>query len=162
MSAWWVEAFGDPCRSCDYNWSVSLDAAMARVSDSPERYRILLHDHSGRERLPELSWSAKGYVFHVADNLRIWAERLTAASAGATDPITEYDDNLLARARAYEQLPIGAAIWSLHKAVDCWKESVVVADETAVVLNHPRRGALSVLDVVRSNCHDVVHHEWDI
>lgn len=162
MSGWWIEVFGDPCRSCAYHWSVSLDAATARVSDCPKRLGALLHGHDGRERHPELSWTAKAYVAHVADNLRIWAERMAAASAGVTAQIGEYDDNLLAQARAYEQMPLEGALWSLGKAVDCWEESVAAADAKMVVLNHPVRGKLSVLDVVRSNCHDVVHHEWDI
>jgi hypothetical protein len=162
MLGWWVDTFGDPCRSCGFDWSIAADKATVNVAHSPERYTALLGGLDGRQRHPDLSWSVKAYVFHVADNLRIWAERLAAASAGSVGPIAPYDDNLLAQARAYEQMPIEAALWSLRQSVECWKECVHAAGAAAVVLNHPERGWLTVLEVVRSNCHDVVHHEWDI
>jgi hypothetical protein len=157
-----VVAFGDPCRGCGFSWSISKDRAIAQVSSIPDRLGALLSNTDGSQRHPQLSWSAKAYVFHVADNLRIWGERLAASSAGATDSLAEYDDNLLAKARAYEQLPLQAAMWSLQCSVQCWAEAVELATQSATVLHHPTRGILTVSDVVLGNCHDAHHHEWDI
>jgi len=162
MPGWWVDTFGDPCRSCGFDWGIVAEDAIITVLRAPERFAALVSGLDGRQRHPELSWSAKAYVFHVADNLRIWAERLAAAGAGSVSPIATYDDILLAQARAYEQMPLEAALWSLRHSVQCWEESVHAAGGAGVVLNHPERGKLTVLEVVRSNCHDVIHHEWDI
>lgn len=162
MAGWWVDAYGDPCGSCGFDWSIDADEATQKVAHSPARYASLLSGLDGTQRHPELTWSAKAYVFHVADNLRIWAERFAAARAGSVEPLASYDDRLLAQARAYEQMPLEAALWSLRQSVECWEESVAAADEASVVLDHPARGQLTVLEIVRSNCHDVVHHEWDI
>jgi hypothetical protein len=41
-------------------------------------------------------------------------------------------------------------------------EAVTLATERNVVLHHPERGRLTVLDVARSNAHDAYHHRWDI
>jgi hypothetical protein len=162
MDPWWVAAFGDPCRGCGFSWTTSEDQAIAEVSSIPDRFGSLLSGKDGSQHHPELSWSAKAYVFHVADNLRIWGERLAASCAGAVDALAEYDDNLLAEARSYEQMPLQAAMWSLQCSVQGWLEAVQLATQCGAVLHHPHRGILRVPDVVRSNCHDAHHHEWDI
>ncbi len=162
VNPWWVVAYGDPCRACGFNWSLSTELAIAEVSAIPGRYGALISGKDASRHHAELSWSAKAYIFHVADNLRIWAERLAASCAGATGLLAEYDDNLLAEVRGYEQMPLEAAMWSLESSVRCWIEAVELATQRGSVLHHPHRGALTVPDVVLSNCHDAHHHEWDI
>jgi hypothetical protein len=101
-------------------------------------------------------------VCHVADNLRIWAERLAGSALGASGQVANYDGDLLARARAYEGVPTQASLWSLQRASGDWLEAFGLAVDKGVVLLHPERGEQSTLDVARSNAHDVHHHEWDI
>jgi hypothetical protein len=55
-----------------------------------------------------------------------------------------------------------AALWSLGHAARDWAEAVALARAAEVVLVHPDRGELSVLDVARGNAHDADHHGWDI
>lgn len=162
MPRWWVETFGDPCRSCGYKWTIAEPVAVARVATAPARYAELLGSATGGERHPGLAWSVKAYVFHVADNLRIWAERLGVACVGGGASVVAYDDNLLAQARAYEQMTLAGALWALEESVGCWTRSISAASQVQVQLDHPQRGILSVSDVIRSNCHDVDHHEWDV
>ncbi len=162
MPQWFVEEFGDPCRECGYAWSTTLQSALDHVARAPARYASLLEGTNGSQRHPGLKWPAKSYVFHVADNLRIWSERLAAAVAGASDAVAPYDDNLLADARNYDRMPLEAALWALTRAADDWRKVVTLATEHDVRLVHPQRGTLTVEEIVLSNCHDVLHHEWDI
>ncbi len=163
VQEWFIDAFGDPCRQCGYVWSsATLDSALEQLAGGPARYSSLLAGTDGSQRHPALKWSAKAYVFHVADNLRIWTERLAGALAGASRTVAPYDDNLLADARNYEEMPIQAALWSLTKAVEDWGHVVTRARDADVQLSHPERGTLTVREVAVSNVHDAVHHEWDI
>jgi hypothetical protein len=59
----------------------------------------------------------------------IWAERLAGAALGSTRTVSPYDGDLLARARAYEGVPIEDALWSLGRAVVDWKAAVLLAAE---------------------------------
>lgn len=113
-------------------------------------------------RHPDLEWSAVAYVCHIADNLRIWAERLAGAALGSTTPVSSYDGDLLARARVYDGVPVEGALWSLGRAVADWKAAVLLAAERNVVLQHPERGRQTVEDVALNNAHDAHHHIWDI
>ena len=85
MKTWGAGFYGDPCRECGYSWSISPEEANALIADAPRRYAELLDGADGNARHPALTWSAKAYVCHVADNLRNWAERIVNASSGGTD-----------------------------------------------------------------------------
>jgi len=159
---WGTSLYGDPCRECGYDWAISLEDALSIMAAIPARYAALLGDNDGSQRHPDLAWSAGAYVCHVTDNLRIWAERLAGCALGGHRHVSGYDENLLARARAYERVPIAGALWSLRHAVDNWTEAVDLALRGRIVLIHAERGAQTALDVVRNNTHDAYHHEWDI
>ena len=159
---WATGVYGDPCRQCGFSWSISRSEAIDLVLGSPERLSSSLAGSDGTAGRSDLSWNARGYVEHVSDNLRIWAERLAGRALGATGPVTYYDNELLAIARSYLDLPLEGALWSLAKAVEDWKVAVDLASDRGVSIHHPDRGDLSVLDVIMSNAHDVFHHEWDI
>jgi len=161
MNTWSEETYGDPCRECGFSFGISMEAAISTVLGAPERYERLVAGRTGSERHPGLAWPVSGYVCHVADNTRIWAERYAGAADG-TREIATYDENLLATARSYDKVPLAGAMWSLRKAVVDWREAVEQADRGNMVILHPERGELSVLDAVLSNTHDVIHHEWDI
>jgi hypothetical protein len=162
MNDWGASVYGDPCPECGFSWAISMPDAVSLVTDLPSVYRLLVADRSGHEQLPGLRWSVTDYVIHVADNLRIWAERLMGVVDGAPPLVGNYDENELARARHYEEIPIQAAMWSLTRSVDDWLTSVELSPDSGVVLVHPARGELTLSDVVLSNAHDGLHHQWDI
>jgi hypothetical protein len=124
MSDWGRAIYGDPCRECGYDWSISQQEALSVVASIPARYAELLRNRDGRQRHPSLDWSVGAYACHVGDNLRIWAERLAGASLGSSRRVVPYDQDLLARTRGYEHVPLEAALWSLERAVGDWLEEV--------------------------------------
>jgi hypothetical protein len=162
MDDWGASVYGDPCRECGFSWAISIPDVLAQVSALPSVYRALLADRSGREQHPGLGWSASGYVSHVADNLRIWAERLMGVVGGAPPEVGHYDENELAQARNYRAIPVEAALWSLSRSVHDWLVSVEATADAGVVLVHPERGELTRSDVVLANAHDALHHQRDI
>jgi hypothetical protein len=162
MQVWGAARYGDPCRECGFDWSLSFDAAVELVAGMPTRYASLLSGRDASARHPDLGWTAGGYVCHVTDNLRIWAERLAGAGLGGPAEVPGYDENLLGRAREYNQVPITGALWSLRSAAQDWATAIALAAGEKVVLQHAGRGAQTVLDVARNNAHDAFHHGWDI
>ena len=159
---WGPALYGDPCRDCSFDWSVTPDEAMGLVAELSSQFRTLLHGCDGSERHPELGWSAGAYVCHVTDNLRIWAERLTGARLSGVLQVPGYDQDLLAQARHYDEVALSGAQWSLANAVELWLESVRAGLASHVVLNHATRGRMTTADVARANAHDGSHHVWDV
>ena len=162
MDTWGSALYGDPCRECGFQWSVSLDDATVLISEVPTSYEQILVSATGAERHPDLGWSVGAYVCHVADNLHIWAERLAGPKAGAGGVIGAYDQDLLGVARAYEKISLAAAKWSLRRAVGEWLEVVARSGSIEVLLIHPERGGLTLEDIACANAHDAHHHLWDI
>lgn len=163
MERWGAELYGDPCAGCGYDWSLTPREAMAVVEGLPERFGRLLSSCTGDERHPDLAWGPIGYVCHVVDNLRTWAEGLAAGARLCSQVgVPGYDPDLLAEARRYHKIAPAAALWSLERAVAAWSESVSVALERGVVLQHAARGIQRAEDVARNNAHDSYHHAWDI
>lgn len=162
MSEWGATVYGEPCRACGFSWQVSVGDAVVLVAEVPGTYGRTLVGATGTERHPELDWSVSAYVSHVADNLRIWAERLAGIAAGAPPEVAGYDENTLARAREYPRIPLQAALWSLSRSVAGWQYAVGQTRRTGVILIHPERGGQSLSDVVLTNAHDAFHHRWDI
>jgi hypothetical protein len=132
---------------------------VARIA---ERYADLLAGTDGRARHPDLQWDAGGYVCHVTDNLRIWAERLAGAACGGGTAVPGYDADLLGRARGYNLVPVEGALWSLRRAGQNWVDALALAEPSDVVLRHAGRGEQRVADVISNNAHDAFHHGWDI
>jgi hypothetical protein len=160
--AWGSATYGNPCRECGHNWDISREAALREVASIQDAFRAVIGTSDADQIHPDLSWSAKGYVLHVGDNLRIWAERLETRMAGGPELVATYDDNLLAAARNYEKLPLATAWVTLEWSVKEWLEAVERALVRQPQLLHPERGWLSVEDVIATNCHDVSHHLWDV
>jgi hypothetical protein len=128
----------------------------------PAAFAEALSGASGDERHADLTWSAGAYVSHVADNLRIWTERLMGVALGAAPFVGGYDESELARARNYELIPLEAALWSLRLFVAEWRKAVKISRREGTVLIHPERGELDLSAVVLSNTHDAHHHHWDV
>jgi hypothetical protein len=161
MSSWGPRTYGDPCRECGFSWGIVRSDAEAILARLPERLTKLLANASGSERHPDLEWSVTGYVAHVGDNLRIWAERVAGITRGGSRNVGRYDENALSQARVYDSLSLLGALWSLERAIRDWLEAVAAAPADLMMI-HSERGEVSLDDVVRSNVHDAVHHEWDI
>jgi len=117
---------------------------------------------TGTERLPDLGWNVSGYIAHMTDNTRIWAERLIAVARGADAHVVPYDPDLLAESRHYNDVALQGATWSFRIAVADWLNAVDEADPAGVVILHSERGAMELSDVVTSNAHDAFHHRCDI
>lgn len=162
MDNWGTSHYGNPCRECGYEWTLSTANAVSLVSNLPDSYRELLDGKSGNEQHSQRSWSVTEYVTHVADNLRIWAERLMGVVGGAPHLVASYDENVLARARNYREISIQAAMWSLTRSVEDWLAAIKASATSGVVLLHPQRGEMTLSDVAHANAHDAIHHQWDI
>jgi hypothetical protein len=162
MNQWGTSVYGDPCHQCGFRWTGTLAEARATVAGIPAAYVRLLAGATGRERHHDLGWSAGEYVCHVADNLRIWAERLMGVAEGGPTRVGGYEENELARARDYPSISLPAALWSLGRSVEDWQRAVDRSDTAGIVLVHPERGAQTLVEVALSNAHDAVHHGWDI
>ena len=68
-NVWWIEEWGNPCRECGFDWAQSPESVIVAVEALPAAF-VPLAGHTGDETAVDTSWSAKAYVFHVADNLR--------------------------------------------------------------------------------------------
>lgn len=161
-NSWWISEYGDPCRECGFDWAQTPDAAIARVEALPERYAALLAGRTGDERAPGASWSAKAYVFHVADNLRIFAERLEGVAAGGSTALAAYDQDELAAARNYGAMSVQSALWSLRTATAAWAKAARDALARPTTYVHAERGELNAAEITRGPAHDAVHHCWDV
>jgi uncharacterized damage-inducible protein DinB len=162
MSDWNTTTYGEPCQECGYSFTISQPAALELLIDLPSTFGAALEGAGGDERHPDLSWSVTAYVSHVADNLRIWAERLAGGFAGASTAIAAYDEDDLAAVRSYEKIPLQAARWSLGRAVGDITEASARANATGVVLDHPERGEMTLHEVLVAIAHDAYHHVYDV
>jgi len=161
MDRWAGALYGDPCRECAFSFSTGLNAALTYLAQAPAAYRDLVGEADGTERHPDLSWSVGAYVCHVADNLRIWAERLAGAAEGFNN-VAPYDQDLLARSRSYRDIPLAAALWSLERGRSDLAVAVSSLPTEGIVLIHRERGKMHLEDVARGAAHDTFHHAWDI
>jgi DinB family protein len=162
MDRWAGALYGDPCRECGFAFSTGRDESLTFIGGIPDRFSELLADADGTERHPDLSWPVGSYVCHVADNLRIWAERLAGSAAGTT-AVAPYDENLLAQARSYADVPLQSALWSLGRGRGDWQAAVAaMSREKEIVIVHRERGDMQLEDVARGVAHDAFHHAWDI
>jgi hypothetical protein len=161
VSEWGRATFGDPCAECGFDWDVATSELRTLVSGLPARLEVRLSGTSGEERHPSLGWSVTGYVAHVGDNLRIWAERLTQVTRGGVRVVADYDENALARARGYDALGLAGVLWTLERSARDWVAAVELAPAD-LTLDHTERGVIGLDDVVKTSGHDALHHEWDI
>jgi hypothetical protein len=162
VNDWGPSTYGQPCRECAFDWSLTIDDAVAVLSEAAAGYHHVLAGATGVERHPDLAWTTAAYVSHVADNLRIWTERLMGVARGASPVVGSYDENELARARNYALIPLEAALWSLRLSVAEWRKAVDTANPSGTLMIHPERGELDLLAVVTSNAHDAHHHLGDV
>jgi hypothetical protein len=162
MDNWGAPLYGEPCRECGFTWATSPAATTLLMRNLPDSLEELMTGATGTERLPELGWNVSGYISHMTDNTRIWAERLIAVARGADAHVVPYDPDLLAESRHYNDVALQGATWSFRIAVENWLSAVDEAEPAGIVMLHSERGAMELSDVVASNAHDAYHHRWDL
>jgi hypothetical protein len=162
MDSWGAPLYGDPCRECAFTWATGQAGSISVMRDMPDAIEVLVSGATGTERLPDLGWNVCGYIAHMTDNTRIWAERLVAVARGADPHVVPYDPDLLAQARHYNEVALQGATWSFRIAATHWLVAVEQAEPAGVVMLHSERGAMELSDVVTSNAHDAFHHHWDL
>ena len=162
MDNWGAALYGDPCRECGFTWTTELTTTIALMRGLPDSIDQLVSGATGAEQLPDLAWNVSAYISHIADNTRIWAERLIAVARGADPHVVPYDPDLLAESRHYNRVALAGATWAFRIAVDGWLAAVGEAEPAGVVMLHSERGAMELFDVVASNAHDACHHYWDV
>jgi hypothetical protein len=141
---------------------VSSDEGIAMMAGMPARFHDAVGSADGTEVGAGLRWSVTAYVCHVADNLRIFAERMVGVARGGGTRVAAYNQDDLGEVRDYDSVAVQGALWSLERAVSDWLAAVAMAHAFDVVFDHPERGRFSWADVVSSNLHDATHHEFDI
>jgi hypothetical protein len=162
MNACLTERYGNPCRGCGYTWSTDADVCRGMIEESPGRVAALLEGRDGSENLPVLEWNARAYVAHMADNLRIWSERLAAVVLDPSALVTPYEEGDLARARGCQSLPLQGVLWSLGRALEDWRVAEALAGSGSIVLRHPEQGRLELHEVRCVLAHEANHHTLDI
>ncbi len=162
MSEWGRATFGDPCEGCGFGWSIPVTEAREIVEDAPRRLIELVGESPGGFRHPDLAWPVSAYVCHVADSIRIWAERIASVALGDSESVAPYDQDDLAAARHYDDIDIAAALWSLERAVLDWREALTLGGGRPFQMRHNDLGDMSLEDVIAIRAHDVAHHARDI
>lgn len=162
VELWGPALFGQPCRECGFDWSLSPSEAVAAIADAPAEVARRIRKARGDERRASGGWSVSEYVSHVSDNLRNWAERVQAARLAGVPDAVGYDPDELARVRGYAALPVEVAVWSLQVSCDVWVPVMRAALHEKVVLDHATRGQQRAEDIARNNGHDLLHHLWDL
>lgn len=118
MDSWGAPLYGDPCRECGFTWSDEQADSILLIRGLPDLIDELVMGATGRERLSNLGWNVSGYLAHMTDNTRIWAERLIAVARGADAHVVPYDPDLLAESRHYNDVALLGATWSFRLAVE--------------------------------------------
>jgi hypothetical protein len=143
----------EACGERGFDWDMPYDEAVATVRDAAELVQqacggVPSHEHAG-----DLRWSPCEYTWHLADAIRIAAERLWMTIHVPAARLVCFDEVGLAAARHYDELPPAAALWSLTRAV---------ADFEAAAHGAPPQPAEPALAVARRVAHEVWHHRGDM
>jgi hypothetical protein len=162
VDKWGAILYGEPCRECGFTWTMEVASMTALMRGLPDSIETLVMGATGSEGLPDLGWNVSGYIAHMTDNTRIWAERLIAVARGSDPRVVPYDPDLLAESRHYNKVGLQGATWSFCFSVESWLGAVEEAEDAKIVIEHSERGAMQLFDVVASNVHDAYHHRWDL
>ena len=163
MSEFGRHTYGQPCRKCGFSWDISGEDAEVLIASLPVDFATALAGASGDERFADAPWSVTAYVFHAADNVRIWAERVAARALNPRAIVVPYDQDKLAAARGYDELSLRAGLWALDRAAADWRVArQMIASQSDAALEHPEMGRLAIKDAARLVAHDGTHHVFDV
>jgi hypothetical protein len=149
------------CAECGFSWLTAGDDALAEVRDGPARFTLLLEGRDATVAPASGVWSPSAYVWHVADLVRAWSERLHSLAADPSAAWAGFDPDELARARRYDALPVTTGPWALARSV----EALVLSLEPLAIdteFLHPEWGSGTVADALRWLAHETVHHHLDV
>jgi hypothetical protein len=150
------------CAECGFAWEVEGADALATLLAAPDRFSALLRDDvDAGAQASEDRWSPSGYVWHVGDLVRAWAERLHSLRVAPATPWAGFDPDELAHARHYEALPPTTAAWALARATDALERSLDGLD-LDLTFEHPEWGQGTVADALRWLAHEAEHHDLDV
>lgn len=154
---------GGKCRQCGFDWETPFDEARAVISSTPRRLRHLIGERAdeARRSASVARWSPSAYVWHCADAIGIWAERLKAFADDPGSPFVGFDHEDLAEVRGYSELSPVAGLWALERRVADWDEALSDHEPTDE-LKHPDFGPWTIEGIVRWMAHECHHHEMDI
>jgi hypothetical protein len=136
--------------------------AVDAVRRIPDAFTEVCRGATGDERDGRRTWNVTSYVAHVADNLRMWSERLEGARLSGRPEVVGYDPDVLAAARHYDKFRLDGVLWSLRWASVAWCEALEAGLRDGTVLRLLTRGAQPAAEIARNNAHDAVHHLWDV
>lgn len=154
---------GGRCKQCGFDWKTPFDEARSIISNAPGRYRDRIGDRfeDARTTSTGATWSPSAYVWHCADILGIWAERLKALADDPESPFVGFDQDDLAEVRGYQKLSPVAGLWAFERRVADWNE-VLSAHDPKDELDHPDLGPWTIEGIVVWLAHECRHHEVDI
>ena len=144
------------CSGCGYLWSISIDEAIGLVEGAADRYAHLLAEGVGPGSEDPARWSATGYLWHIVDVIRFGTERLWTLALDPASGIPGWDQDALAAVRNYEKLSAAVGLRALRVSVRDWVQAANEAPRSARV-EHPVFGALTTVDSIRRNAHEVHH-----
>jgi len=149
------------CGACGFDWHLPPEHAMEAIRTLPSSavLALLTTDVATSHRTDQ--WSAGAYVWHLADVLRISAERFYGVGLDPSIPVVPFDQDELAAARRYELQRTDVAVRSLTWSVEEWLRVAATLDPDLPYL-HPEFGELTVSDGFRLVAHEVHHHLRDI
>ena len=155
--------YGQPCRECGFSWDMTGEEAEVLIASLPANFARELAGHDGSRRLADAPWNAAAYVWHVADNLRIWSERLAELGLGGKGLVVPYDQDELGQARSYESLPLRPGLWAMDRAAADWRAArQLIGAGSEAVLHHPEMGDQQLAEVSIQVAHDGAHHLYDV
>ncbi len=149
------------CAECGFDWECSRAQAAALVTAGPDEAARILAALPDPARRDGETWSASMYAWHLADVLRIGAERLLTLACDPGRGITCWDENALAQVRRYQWLSPDVGLIVLRSAAREWADAAAAAPDRASV-RHPGFGDLGAADLIRRNAHEMHHHLMDL
>jgi len=154
---------GGKCEQCGFDWRIPVEDAQRVIADAPRVCGEMLASERERARTSPAPgvWSPSAYVWHMADAMGVWAERLVALKEDPGVPLVGFDQDDLGEVRGYDRLSTAAGLWAFERRVADWEQALANID-LGYEIDHPDFGPLTVADVVRWMAHDLYHHEKDI
>lgn len=149
------------CAECGFVWETGGEQALQLVRTASDRFTGLLRGHDATVVRVQQVWSPSAYVWHVADLVRAWSERLHSLGADPAAAWAGFDPDELARARRYAALPQATGPWALARSADALLLSLEPLDLDGGFV-HPEWGHGTVADALRWLGHEVRHHDLDV
>jgi hypothetical protein len=149
------------CPGCGYDWSCTPRQACMEIAASPAAYAELLRDRDGMAPAPDGGWNATGYVWHLTDLARSWAERWIQLADSPGSVLVGWDPDVVAEARGYRMLPTVSGLWALSTATETFVHLTVRLDPDTPFV-HGDWGQGTIGDGTRWLAHEYVHHRIDV